>query len=65
MRVLIINKFLYPNGGSETYMICCSEFMKTKMDSNPLFATKTVAMHNFIDKVEWNLWIPEGPQQSY
>ena len=34
-------------------MICCSEFMKTKMDSNPLFATKTVAMHNFIDKVEW------------
>ncbi|MGN8887146.1 glycosyltransferase [Blautia sp. HCP28S3_G10] len=34
-------------------MICCSEFMKNKMDSNPLFATKTVAMHNFIDKVEW------------
>ena len=32
-------------------MICCSEFMKSKMDSNPLFATKTVAMHNFIDKV--------------
>ena len=25
-------------------MICCSEFMKSKMDSNPLFATKTVAM---------------------
>ena len=23
------------------------------MDSNPLFATKTVAMHNFIDKVDW------------
>ena len=23
------------------------------MDSNPLFAKKTVAMHNFIDKVEW------------
>lgn len=34
-------------------MICCSEFMKSKMDSNPLFAMKTVAMHNFIDKVEW------------
>jgi len=34
-------------------MICCSEFMKSKMDGNPLFATKTVAMHNFIDKVEW------------
>ncbi len=34
-------------------MICCSEFMKTKLDTNPIFAEKTVAMHNFIDKVEW------------
>ena len=34
-------------------MICCSEFMKTKMDTNPLFAKKTIALHNFIDKVEW------------
>lgn len=31
-------------------IICCSEFMKTKLDTNPLFATKTVAIHNFIDK---------------
>lgn len=34
-------------------MICCSEFLKTKMDTNPLFAKKTVAMHNFVDRVEW------------
>lgn len=34
-------------------IICCSKFMKTKMDSNPLFANKTIAIHNFIDKVEW------------
>lgn len=34
-------------------MICCSEFLKTKMDTNPLFAKKTVALHNFVDKVEW------------
>lgn len=34
-------------------MICCSEFMKSKMDTNPLFKSKTVALHNFIDKVEW------------
>ncbi len=34
-------------------MICCSEFMKTKLDLNPLFATKTIALHNFIDRVEW------------
>lgn len=42
-------------------MICCSEFMKSKMDSNPLVATKTVAMHNFIDKVEWK----ETPKKDY
>lgn len=34
-------------------MICCSHFMKSKLDTNPLFAKKTVALHNFIDKVEW------------
>lgn len=34
-------------------MICCSEFLRTKMDTNPLFAKKTVALHNFVDKVEW------------
>lgn len=34
-------------------IICCSEFMKTKMDSNPLFKNKTVTMHNFVDCVEW------------
>lgn len=34
-------------------IICCSEFLKSKMDSNPLFAKKTIAMHNFVDKVDW------------
>jgi glycosyltransferase involved in cell wall biosynthesis len=34
-------------------IICCSEFFKTKLDDNPLFAKRTVALHNFIDKVEW------------
>ncbi|MCR5837309.1 MAG: glycosyltransferase family 4 protein [Lachnospiraceae bacterium] len=33
-------------------MVCCSEFMKKKMDINPVFADKTIAMHNFIDRVE-------------
>ena len=33
-------------------VICCSNFMKTKLDSNPVFADKTVAMHNFVDRVE-------------
>jgi glycosyltransferase involved in cell wall biosynthesis len=34
-------------------MICCSEFMKTKLDTNPVFAAKTIALHNFIENVEW------------
>lgn len=34
-------------------IICPSEFLKGKMGSNPLFRDKTVAMHNFVDKVEW------------
>ncbi len=33
--------------------ICCSKFMKSKLDSNPLFAKKTVAIHNFIKPVKW------------
>ena len=33
-------------------MICCSQFMKTKLDTNPVFAEKTVAMHNFVDQPE-------------
>ena len=33
-------------------VICCSHFMKTKLDTNPVFADKTVVMHNFVDRVE-------------
>lgn len=32
-------------------VICCSEFMKTKLDSNRVFSGKTVAIHNFVDQV--------------
>lgn len=34
-------------------IICCSQFMKNKLDTNPLFAKKTIMMHNFVDQVEW------------
>lgn len=34
-------------------IICCSNFLKTKMDTNPLFEKKTITLHNFIDRVEW------------
>lgn len=33
-------------------IICCSHFMKTKLDTNPVLAEKTVVMHNFVDQVE-------------
>ena len=33
-------------------IICCSEFLKKKMDTNPLFKDKTIALHNFVEKVE-------------
>lgn len=33
-------------------IICCSHFMKERFDRNPIFASKTVAIHNFIDKTD-------------
>lgn len=41
--------------------ICCSEFMKSKLDTNPLFAPKTVAIHNFINDIPW----VETPKENY
>ena len=35
-------------------IICCSAFLKTKLDRNPLFASKTVAMHNFVERAAWD-----------
>ena len=32
-------------------IICCSEFMKSKLDTNPILAEKTVVMHNFVNTV--------------
>lgn len=34
-------------------VICCSDFLKTRMNSNPLFSDKTVTLHNFVDKADW------------
>ena len=30
-------------------IICCSRFMKQKLDSNPILREKTVALHNFVN----------------
>ena len=32
------------------FVICCSGFMKTKLDSNSILAKKTVVMQNFVDR---------------
>lgn len=33
-------------------IICCSEFIKNKLDTNPIFRNKTITLHNFIDTVD-------------
>lgn len=33
-------------------VICCSRFMKSKLDTYPVLAGKTVALHNFVEPVE-------------
>ncbi len=34
-------------------IICCSEFLKTKLDTNALFREKTVMLHNFVSPIPW------------
>ena len=34
-------------------IICCSKFLKEKLDSNPLFRMKTILLRNFVDKGKW------------
>ena len=48
--------FFWNKNGVYKYIdtiICCSEFLKRKMDTNPFFSGKTVAIHNFVDRTEW------------
>ena len=34
-------------------LICCSNFTREKMDTDPVLRGRTVVMHNFIDRAEW------------
>ena len=46
---------LYRKLGTYKYfdkIICCSEFLKQKLDTNPVLADKTITMHNFIERAE-------------
>lgn len=31
-------------------ILCCSRFLKTKLDKNPILAERTVVMHNFVEE---------------
>lgn len=33
-------------------IICCSEFMKKELDNNPLLASRTVTLHNFVEDID-------------
>ena len=33
-------------------IICCSDFLRTKLNANPVLAERTVVMHNFVDAVQ-------------
>lgn len=34
-------------------IICCSAFMKSKLDHDPILAERTLVLHNFVDRIEW------------
>jgi len=34
-------------------VICCSQFMKEKLDTNPDLRDKTITLHNFVDEIAW------------
>lgn len=42
-------------------VICCSEFMKSVLDTNPIFSSKTVVMHNFVEHTE----VQETEKEDY
>lgn len=42
-------------------IICCSRFLKSKLDAQPRFARRTIAIHNFVDAVPFR----EVEKQGY
>lgn len=52
----MLEAYFWKMNGAYKYIdkiICCSEFLKKKMDSNSLFAKKTIALHNFVEEAEY------------
>lgn len=50
----MLDAFFWKWNKAYTYIdtiICCSFFLKTKLDTQPRFRKKTVALHNFVEKI--------------
>lgn len=45
------------------YIICPSDFLKKQLDTNPLFAVKTITMHNFVEP--WHGTFRENNDKKY
>lgn len=45
-------------------LICPSRFMKEKLDRNPLFRGKTIAIHNFVGSTEEAVKVPGGKTEK-
>ena len=52
----MLEAYFWKHNGAYQYIdsiICCSEFMKKKIDSNPVLAQKTSVLCNFVDRKDW------------
>lgn len=50
-----IDAYYWKKSSAYSYIdaiVCCSEFLKGKIDTQDRFKKKTVAIHNFVDKIE-------------
>ena len=56
MKILLVNKFLYPKGGAETYVIKLGKFLKEKGHNVQFFGLeneKNILTNN------WNLYVKD------
>ena len=61
MRILMVNKFLYPRGGSESYMLYLADHLKKISNRLTLFGAIFLALLALIPTVILNLLnIPGG-----
>lgn len=50
-----IDGYYWKNNKAYSYIdtiVCCSEFLKSKLDTQDRYKDKTIAIHNFVDKIK-------------